>query len=300
MIKINNLKKRFDSHEVLKAIDISIDKGKIYGLVGSNGCGKTTIFKHIMKIYKADEGAILFDNKSIEDDSYLNKIYYVQDDLYFPMHYALDDLYNYEAMLYKTMSQSKYNQLKEYFKLDGKRKLRSLSKGQKKQAAFILAISAMTKALLLDEIVDGLDAVVRKKFWQVIMTEVMDRELTVVISSHALTELDNICDKVGILHDGCIIREDSIDKIKDETKRVQFAISEPFEVMMSEKYQIMKTTPVGSVNFSVVRGDIEKFEQDLYEKYDVLLFDILNMNLEELFISELGGLGYGNEEYTAK
>lgn len=300
MIEINNLKKRFDSHEVLKAIDISIDKGKIYGLVGSNGCGKTTIFKSIMNIYKADEGAIMFDGKSIEDDSYLNQIYYVQDDLYFPMHYCLDDLYNYEAMLYKTMSQSKYDQLKKYFKLDGKRKLRSLSKGQKKQAAFILAISTMTNTLLLDEIVDGLDAVVRKKFWQVIMSEVMDRELTVVISSHALTELDNICDKVGILHDGFIVREDSIDKIKEETKRVQFAITQPFESMVSEEYQIMKSTPIGSVNFSVVRGDVEKFEQDLYEKYDVLLFDVLNMNLEELFISELGGLGYGNEEYTAE
>jgi len=300
MIKIKNIKKRFDDNDVLKAIDINIDKGKIYGLVGSNGCGKTTLFKHIMNIYVPDEGSILYADESIKESGYLSKIYYVQDDLFFPSNYTLDDLFNYEVMFYETMSTVKYQQLKTYFKMDGKRKLRSMSKGQKKQAAFILAIAAMTETLLLDEIVDGLDAVVRKKFWQVIMTEVMDRELTVVISSHALTELDNICEKVEILHEGYIVREDSIEKIKEETKRVQFALTKTFESIVSLEYEIVKSTLVGSVHFSVVRGDVESFKNDLYGKYDVLLFDVLNMNLEELFISELGGLGYGNEEYVTE
>lgn len=297
MIKIQGLKKTFDDHHVLKGIDMHIQAGKIYGLVGSNGCGKTTVFKHIMGIYTEDEGVISYRDQSIKDQSYLENIYYVQDDLFFPSYYDLDDLFKYESMMYKSMSQDKFDKLKRYFNLDGKKKLRTLSKGQKKQAAFVLAIASMTETLLLDEIVDGLDAVVRKMFWKVIMTEVMDRELTVIISSHALTELDNICDTVGILHEGHIIREESIDTLKEETMRVQFALKTPFIDQPSEDYRILKTTLVGKVYFVVIKGDVEAFKTYLYDNHDVLLYEELNMNLEEIFVSELGGLGYGSEDY---
>jgi ABC-2 type transport system ATP-binding protein len=299
MIRVNNLRKSFDEHLVLEDINMTIEPGKIYGLVGSNGCGKTTILKHMMSIYKADSGQILYGDVCISDDDYLNKIYYVQDDLFFPMNYSLDDLFDYEKMMYSTMSEKKFQQLKEYFKLAGDKKLRSLSKGQKKQAAFILAIASMTETVLLDEIVDGLDAVVRKKFWQVIMSEVMDRQLTLVISSHALTELDNICDRVGILHDGKIVREDDIDLIKEQTKRVQFAIKGDFEGLVSEEFEIVKDSLIGKVHFAVIRGNVEKFKAMLEAKHEVLLYDVLMMNLEEIFISELGGLGYGIEEYVS-
>jgi len=297
MIKIIELKKSFDTSHVLKGISLHAEKGKIYGLVGSNGCGKTTIFKHIMNIYKGDSGQILYNDTKVPNDDYMNHIYYVQDDLFFPMNYCLDDLFEYEKMLYLTMSFDKYNNLKTFFKMDGQKKLRTLSKGQKKQAAFILAIASMTETLMLDEIVDGLDAVIRKKFWKVLMSEVIDRELTVVISSHALTELDNICDKVGILHEGHIVREDSIETLKDETKRIQFAIKGEFESKENDAYEVLKVTLVGKVHFAVVRGDSDQFKDDLYEQCDVLLYDELHMNLEEIFVTELGGLGYGNEEY---
>lgn len=298
MIEIRGLKKSFDDQEVLKGVNMHIEAGKIYGLVGSNGCGKTTILKHIMSIYKGDEGEILYGNKHIHKRDYLSEVYYVQDDLYFPFNYTLNDLFQYEKLLYPNMSQDKYLHLLEYFKLSGDKKLKTLSKGQKKQAAFILAISAQTETLLLDEIVDGLDAVVRKKFWQVIMTEVMDRSLTLMISSHALTELDNICDKVGILHEGVIVKEDQIESLKDETKRVQFAVEGNLELVTGQDYQVLKDALVGKVHFSVIKGDVAAFEEDLRQHNKVLLFEVLNMNLEEIFISELGGLGYGNEEYT--
>jgi len=298
MIKIINLKKTFEKQDVLKGIDIHVQKGKIYGLVGSNGCGKTTVFKHIMGLYKADEGQILYDNSYIENKDYLNKVYYVQDDLYFPPSYSLDDLYNYEKLLYTTMSEEKFKNLKKFFKLDGSKKLRTLSKGQKKQAAFILAISAMTETLILDEIVDGLDAVIRKMFWKVLMTEVLDRELTVLISSHALTELDNICDTVGILHDGHIVREAEIDQLKEETMRVQFALRSPFVDRPNDDYQIVKTSLIGKVYFVVIKGDIEAFKQYLHSSFEVLIYEELNMNLEEIFVTELGGLGYGTEDYN--
>jgi ABC-2 type transport system ATP-binding protein len=299
MIEIRSLHKTFGTHKVLNGVDMSIDTGTIYGLVGSNGCGKTTILKHIIGIYKSDQGSIsCFDQEICH--KHLDNVYYVQDDLFFPLNYTLDTLFDYEAMLYKKMSREKYKKLLAFFKLPHDRRLRSLSKGQKKQAAFILAIASMTDLILLDEIVDGLDAVVRKKFWQVIMAEVMDRQLTIVISSHALTELDNICDKVGILHEGKIVKEDAIDSLKDEIKRVQFAIQEEFDMGSSDHYEIVKDALVGKVHFTVIKGDVKAFEKDLKDKHQVLLFDVLTMNLEEIFISELGGLGYGTEEYTTE
>jgi len=297
MIKIVELRKSFEETLVLKDISLNIEKGKIYGLVGSNGCGKTTVFKHIMGIYSGDSGSLTYADQVIPNDVYLNNIYYVQDDLFFPLTYTLDDLFKYEKMLYKGMSQKKYNNLKEFFKMDGSKKLRSLSKGQKKQAAFILSVASMTETLLLDEIVDGLDAVIRKKFWKVLMSEVMDRGLTVIISSHALTELDNICDKVGILHDGMIVREDNMDTLKDETKRIQFAVKGDYEAVSSDAFEVIKTSLVGKVYFLVIKGDTNIFKTSLYEQNEVLLYDELHMNLEEIFVTELGGLGYGNEEY---
>ncbi|MCH4886729.1 ABC transporter ATP-binding protein [Acidaminobacter sp. JC074] len=298
MIKVIDLKKSFETHHVLNGIQMNVEKGKIYGLVGSNGCGKTTVLKHIMGIYKPDEGQILYENVFIEKTDYLENVYYVQDDLFFPMNYSLDDLFSYEKMMYPNMSDEKYKKLVDFFKIDHGKKLRMLSKGQKKQAAFILAVASMTETILLDEIVDGLDAVVRKKFWKVILAEVMDRDLTIVISSHALTELDNICDTVGILHEGKIVREDNIDKLKEETKRIQFALKDPFIDEPSNDYQIIKTSLIGKVYFVTVKGDVESFRQDLYGKHDVLIYEELSMNLEEIFVTELGGLGYGTEEYN--
>jgi ABC-2 type transport system ATP-binding protein len=298
MIEIKGLKKSFEANRVLLDVNMSVEKGKIYGLVGSNGCGKTTIMKHIMSIYHEDEGQILYDGKDIKHSDYMSSVYHVQDDLFFPMNYSIDDLFNYEKLMYENASEAVFKKLKDYFKLDDKKKLRNLSKGQKKQAAFILAIASQAETILLDEIVDGLDAVVRKKFWQVIMTEVMDRGLTILISSHALTELDNICDKVGILHEGVIVKEENMDTLKDETKRIQFAIKGDFAPVHSEAYDIIQDKLIGKVHFLVLKGDIEAFKKDLYEQADVLLFEVLTMNLEEIFISELGGLGYGNEEYN--
>lgn len=296
MIKILNLKKSFNDQEVLKDVNMHIRPGKLYGLVGSNGCGKTTVFKHIMGLYKG-KGQILYNNHSIDEKGYLEKIYYVQDDLFFPLNYTLDNLYEYESMYYPKMQRKKYEQLIAFFKIDTSKKLRSLSKGQKKQAAFILAVSSMTETLILDEIVDGLDAVVRKKFWEVLMTEIMDRSLTVIISSHALTELDNVCDTIGILHDGVIVREDEMDKIKEETKRVQYAIKDELSIPENDLYSVLSNKLIGKVYFAVIKGDLEVFKEALYEHNKVLLFEELTMNLEEVFISELGNLGYGGERY---
>lgn len=297
MLSINNLSKKFGDFQVLDNISIYAEKSQIYGLVGSNGCGKTTILKHIMNIYRQDEGIIAFDGENVYEDSEIIKdFYYVQDSLFFPYQYTLNKLFHYEKLMYKNMSGEKFEYLLKYFNIDKNKVLNKMSKGQKKQAAFILSIAAQPKLLLLDEIVDGLDAVIKRKFWDVLIQEVMDNEMTVVISSHDLKELDNICDKVGIMHEGKILREENLEKMKEDIKRVQFAVDGEFEPEQLKEFNILKAVKIGSVFILTLTGSTEELKKYLESKYTLLLFDKLSMNLEEIFITELGGVGYGKEK----
>ncbi len=158
-----------------------------------------------------------------------------------------------------------------------------MSKGQKKQAAFVMAISAQPKVLLLDEIVDGLDAVVKRKFWSVLIQEVIDNEMVVIISSHDLKELDNICDKVGIMHEGKILKEENLEKMKNEIKRVQFAVEGDLEKIDSNDFEVLKLVKIGSIYICTITGNIEKFKKYMYSKYKVIIFDELSMSLEDIF-----------------
>ncbi len=301
MIEIQGLNKWFRDFNVLKDINITANTGEIYGLVGSNGCGKTTLLKHIMQIFESDSGKVFYKEVEIDERSLdLNKFYYIQDDLYFPYGYNLDMLFKYESKLYPNMSSEKYEKLVEFFNINRKAKLSTLSKGQKKQAAFIIAVAAKPEVLLLDEVVDGLDAVVKRKFWNVLINEVMERKITVIISSHDLKEIDNICDKVGIMHEGRIIKEEKMDTLKSEIKRVQFAIDEEFETIKGEDYEVIKVQKIGSVYFGIIKGSVDMFRKELNEKYNLLIFDELSMDLEEIFITELGGAGYGKEEFISE
>ena len=297
MLVINNLSKKFGDFNVLNNINIYAEKSQIYGLVGSNGCGKTTVLKHIMKVYRQDEGNIAFEGEEVDENSEIIKdFYYVQDTLYFPYQYTLNKLFHYEKLMYKNMSEEKFEYLLKYFNTDKNKILNKMSKGQKKQAAFILSIAAQPKLLLLDEIVDGLDAVIKRKFWDVLIQEVMDNEMTVIISSHDLKELDNICDKVGIMHEGKILREENLEKMKEDIKRVQFAVEGEFDPEQLKEFNILQTVKIGSVFILTLTGNIEELKKYLNDNYTLLLFDKLSMSLEEIFITELGGVGYGKEK----
>lgn len=297
MLKIKNLNKSFGDFQVLKDINLNAESGQIYGLVGSNGCGKTTLLKHIMNIYKQDSGTVQFKGETVgENSDIIDDFYYVQDSLFFPHQYTLAKLFQYEKLLYKNISQVKFEYLVNLFNIDKNKNLNKMSKGQRKQAAFIMAIAVQPKVLLLDEIVDGLDAVIKRKFWEVLIQEVMDNNMVVIISSHDLKELDNICDKVGIMHEGRILKEENLEKMKSEIKRVQFAIEGNFEKITHESFNIIKTVKIGSIYICTLTGDVNKFKSLLEEKYKVLIFDELSMNLEEIFITELGGAGYGKED----
>jgi len=296
MLTINNLSKKFGDFQVLKNININADKGRIYGLVGSNGCGKTTILKHIMKVYKQDEGHITFNGEEVVEGSDIIKdFYFVQDTLYFPYQYTLNKLFHYEKLMYN-MSEEKFEYLLKYFDIDKNKVLNKMSKGQKKQAAFVLSIAAQPRLLLLDEIVDGLDAVIKRKFWDVLIKEIIDNNMTVVISSHDLKELDNICDRVGIMHEGRILREENLEKMKEDIKRVQFAVEGGFDPDELKEFNVLQVVKIGSVFIATLTGNIDELKKYLESKYTLLLFDKLSMSLEEIFITELGGVGYGKEK----
>jgi acetoin utilization transport system ATP-binding protein len=301
MLKVNDLSKKFREFQVLNNINLNADVGQIYGLVGSNGCGKTTLLKHIMNIYKQDSGYIFFNGEAVRDNSEIVKeFYYVQDNLFFPNQYSLNKLFEFESLIYKNISKEKFDKLVDFFSLDKDKNLNKMSKGQKKQAAFVMAISAQPKVLLLDEIVDGLDAVVKRKFWSVLIQEVIDNEMVVIISSHDLKELDNICDKVGIMHEGKILKEENLEKMKNEIKRVQFAVEGDLEKIDSNDFEVLKLVKIGSIYICTITGNIEKFKKYMYSKYKVIIFDELSMSLEDIFITELGGVGYGTEDLEIK
>lgn len=296
MLKINDLNKKFGDFEVLNDINISAETGQIYGLVGSNGCGKTTLLKHIMNIFKQDSGCIFLDGDEVKEKSEIIKdFYYVQDNLFFPYQYTLKNLYEYEKLLYKNISLDKFNNLVKLFNIDINKNLNKMSKGQRKQSAFVMAVAAQPKVLLLDEIVDGLDAVIKRKFWEVLIQEIMDNDMIVIISSHDLKELDNICDKIGIMHEGKILKEENLEKMKEEIKRVQFAVDKEFIKPNEREFNILKTVKIGSVYICTLKGNIYEFRQHLVNNYKLLIFDELSVNLEEIFITELGGVGYGKE-----
>lgn len=298
MLELKSITKSFRDFKVLEDINITARPGEIYGLVGSNGCGKTTLLKHILQVYHQDSGEVYYKGEIVKEDSELFKdFYYVQDDLFFPFGSTLKTLFDYEKMFYDNMSEEKFNKLIKFFSIDSDKKLSTMSKGQKKQAAFVLAMAANPKVLLLDEIVDGLDAVVRRKFWNVLIKEVQENNMIVIISSHALKELDNISDRVGIMHQGKIIKEENMESLRDNLKRIQFAVEGEYEDIQGENFKVLKTVKIGSVYFVTLEGKAEEFEQALREKYKVLIFSELAMNLEEIFITELGGTGYGIEEY---
>lgn len=297
MLRVEDLSKKFGDFQVLKNISINAAAGQIYGLVGSNGCGKTTLLKHIMAIYSQDEGNIYYDDEKVTEDSErIKDFYFVQDSLFFPYQLTLNKMFAYENLMYTNISREKFEKLVKYFNIDMDKNLNKMSKGQKKQAAFVMAIAAQPKVLLLDEIVDGLDAVIKRKFWDVLIQEVMDNEMTVIISSHDLKELDNICNRVGIMHEGTILKEENLEKMKEDIKRVQFAVEGNFDPSAYKEFNIIKHVKIGSINICTMTGDAAEFEKRLGRDFKLLLFDRLSMSLEEIFITELGGAGYGSEE----
>jgi len=225
MIKINGLTKNFDGFTALNNLDMNVKTGSIYGLVGVNGSGKTTIIKHLAGVYKADTGIVEVDGEGVFDNEKVKaRIGYVADELYFFPQYNLKMLSKFYKGMYKSWSSDRFTELTEMMGLNISRRVGRFSKGMQKQAMLSLVLSCMPEFLLLDEPIDGLDPIVRKRVFEWIIDDVAARKMTVLISSHNLKEMDGICDCVGIIKEGKMMLEEDLDDLK--AKMRDMAISE--------------------------------------------------------------------------
>ncbi|PAD34416.1 ABC transporter ATP-binding protein [Terribacillus saccharophilus] len=294
MIKAVELSKKFDRKQVLDQVGFQVKKGTIYGLLGSNGAGKTTIIRILAGILKQDKGSVLVDGKTVfENVALKQRIIFMPDILYFLPQYTVKQMGRYYADLYANWDQQRYDQLISQFKLENK-KVSTFSKGMQRQVAFCLALAAKPDFLIMDEPLDGLDAVVRQRIKGLLINDVAEREMTVLISSHNLREMENLCDDVGIVHKGKMILERNLDDMKTEVQKVQFALRKGQDMSFLEELNILHQEKRGSIHLLIVKADHQELERILAAQNPVIL-DMLPLSLEEIFIYEMGGAGYAIE-----
>lgn len=293
MIKASGVVKNFGTFKALDELELNVEKGSVYGLVGPNGAGKTTFIKTLCGVYKSDSGKIEVDGEDIYENSKLKeRMICISDDLFFFQTYSIQDMANFYAGMYPNWSWEHFEKMKDVFRIDIKRKVRRLSKGMQKQVAFWLGISAMPDIMILDEPVDGLDPVMRRNVWKLMLQAVSEREMTVLVSSHNLRELEDVCDHVGIVYKGKLVIEKSLDDIKGNVHKLQLAFKgEEIPAELEEEIQVLDKSGFASVSLVIVKGDIAKIKETV-EKYEPIVFDVVPLTLEEVFIYELGGMGY--------
>lgn len=292
MIEVKNLHKSYNGYEVLSDLNLTVSKGSIYGLVGANGAGKTTLIKHIVGVFKQDKGEILINGSPVFEDAVLkSRIGYIPDDLYFFSMYNLKNTAAFYKNIYPNWNNQRYQSMVQLFKLDETRRISKFSKGMQKQAAFILAMSCMPQILILDEPIDGLDPLVRKRVLKIIIEDVAEREMSVLVSSHNLKELEGICDAIGILSQGKMVIERELDELKADISKIQIAHENGFPKDLMEQLNILHHEKRGSIHLFIVKGDRNEIIE-LLQGSQPLILDVLPLTLEEIFIYELGGDGH--------
>lgn len=292
MIKATNVTKDFQGFRALDHASLHVNKGAVYGLVGPNGAGKSTILRHITGIYRPDEGEILVDGTPVfENPAVKEKIAYIPDDLFYFMQADTMEMKRFYQGIYKNFDEKLFERLREFFPdIDTGRNIRRLSKGMQKQVAFWLAICCLPEILILDEPVDGLDPVMRRQIWGLILSAVTEREMTVLISSHNLRELEDVCDHVGIMHHGKIMIERSLNDLQGNISKIQVAFQEGMPTL-SDHFEILHMSNTGRVYTLIVRGNPAEAKRQLKLLHPMLI-DVLPLTLEEIFIYEMGGADY--------
>lgn len=292
MIKVSDVTKHFDKFEVLSSLSMHVRKGTVYGLIGPNGAGKTTLINHINGVLKPESGKINVCGENVyENEDVKKKVLNIADDWFYFGGYTIKQMASFYKDMYPDFSKERYENLKQVFCLDEKRQIRKLSKGQKKQVAFWLCLSCMPDVLILDEPLDGLDPVMRKQVLSLVIADVADREMTVLVSSHNLRELEDICDWVGIIHQGKIIIEKPLDDIKGDICKYQVSFKEGGEKIIESMSGVLHSSKTGSVYNLIIKGNPD-YIYDTLKSAEPVLLERIGLTLEEVFIYELGGLGY--------
>lgn len=298
MIKFQNVTKKFGTQKALDDLTIEIDKGCAYGLLGSNGAGKSTFLRLLSGIYKQDDGSITIDGIPVYDNPQLKeKMFFVSDDTAQFTGMTLKQMKDFVKTFYKTYSEEVFNSLWEILKLPMDKKLSDFSKGMRRQAVVICGLSACTEYLLLDEAFDGLDPAMRYAVKQMLIDAIIDRGVTVIISSHNLKEIEEFCDTVGLIHEGKVIFSRELDSVKGNIHKVQTSFEkelgiEDFADCVNIEILSVKTS--GSVTALVIKGSNEEIEKAMESK-NARFCDIIPLSLEEIFIYEMKGAGYNYE-----
>ena len=286
MLKMKNVNKTFGAFQALTDLSMEVPRGAVYGLVGPNGAGKSTAIRLLTGVYRPDSGEITMEGMDIYENPVLkSRMGSIPDDIFYFPAASLEEMRRYYRGIYPEFDDALFEKLQEVFQLPRKSSIRRFSKGMQKQAAFHLTVCTRPEVLILDEPVDGLDPVMRRQVWSLILSDVAQRETTVLISSHNLRELEDICDHVGIMDHGKMLLERSLADMQGITHKIQLVGEAPAGL------EILHESQSGRLNTLIVRGTMEEITHKL-QKAAPVYFDVLPLSLEEIFIYELGGVNY--------
>ena len=291
MIEVKDVVKTFDGFRALDGVTMTVPRGAVYGLVGPNGAGKSTLIRHLTGIYRPDSGVIDIDGQPVyENPAVKARIAYIPDDVFYFPQATIPDMMRYYRGIYPKFDAERYQKLGDVFQLDPKRQIRRLSKGMQKQAAFWLAMCLRPDVLILDEPVDGLDPVMRRQVWNLVLADVAENGTTVLISSHNLRELEDVCDHVGIMDRGHVLLERSLAQLQDNMVKMQVVFQDGVNEVPAD-LPVLHASKIGRVHTLIMRMNAQEATERLMA-YNPLLADAVPLTLEEIFIYELGGADY--------
>lgn len=292
MIEIHNLTKQFENTRAVDEVSVEIKEKTVFGLIGTNGAGKSTVLRMIAGVIKPDEGTVAVDNMPVYDNVEAKKrLFFIADEPYFFVNSNARAMEKYYSGIYEAFDREEFYRYLEKFNLDKNRKISTFSKGMKKQLALLLGICAHTKYILCDETFDGLDPVMRQGIKSIFAKEMEERGLTPVIASHNLRELEDICDHVGLLHKGGILLSKDLDEMKMNIHKVQCVLADGMEPEELTGIEIIKTERRGRLLTLTVRGDLNRVEHTM-QMVNPVFYETIPLSLEEIFISETEVVGY--------
>lgn len=287
MIEVKELRKQFDGFQALDGLNITVPKGSVYGLVGPNGAGKSTVIRHIAGIYRQDAGQVLIEGEPVYENPKLKaRVAYIPDEVFYYTQSTIKSMMRLYKSIYPAFSPERFEKLSQAFELEQNQPIRKMSKGMQKQAAFWLALSCCPDYIILDEPVDGLDPVMRRQVWSLLLADVAERGSTVLVSSHNLRELEDVCDHVGIMNRGKMLLERSLNDLQDNIVKIQLALPDGAE--LPEGLELLHCSVTGRLRQLIIRGQAEELANKL-SAAQPLFMDVLPLSLEEIFIYELGG-----------
>ncbi|MBQ2454439.1 MAG: ABC transporter ATP-binding protein [Lachnospiraceae bacterium] len=293
MIEAVNVTKSFGDIVAVDDVTLSIESGKVFGLIGTNGAGKSTFLRMIAGVLKPDSGRIEIDGRPVfENPACKEDFFYISDEAYFFLNATADEMERFYEMCYPTYSRERYEDLMGRFELDRRRKISTFSKGMKKQLSVILGLASNTRYMLCDETFDGLDPVMRQGVKSLFAQDMADREFTPVIASHNLRELEDICDTVGLLYKGGMLLSEDLDDIKVDIHKVQVVFPNDYDPSeLLGRLRILEQEKRGSLYTIIARGKQDELNGTLMEGSPVFI-EALPLSLEEIFITSTGVEGY--------